>query len=492
MNSLTPSQRLPTPPPGLLDPVAIEAEQCRRSLRRFFREAWNSVEPARPYKHNWHIDAIADHLEAQYRGEIPELVINMPPGYMKSMSCTVMAPVWRWINAPGDRFMCFSYSSDLALEHSRLRRLLIQSRWYQERYGHLFRLVKTGIELFTNNHQGMMVATSVGGSATGFGGEHNIGDDLLNPAQAASDADLKSCEHFFRHTMGNRLRDKMDGTNLLVMQRLHEKDTAGLAIELGWQVLLLPAEYDPKRSKVTCIGWTDPRKTDGELLWPAHEGPEQIAKQKELMGPQEYARQYQQVAVRDGGNYLKLEWWKEYAEPQLRYQMIVQSIDSAMKTGKENDYSVVSTFGVTADAYDLLDVWQGKVETPELERQIVALADKWKPTHILGEDTSALVGIMQSLSRKARLPFIPIKPDRDKVSRCLSITGMVEAGRVRLPARADWLAGFLNETSAFPLAPHDDIVDTLTQFLNWIRENQAGRVEYTPVKNTRADKYGGM
>ena len=475
--------------------IEIDAEVCRRSLYMFIKEAWSSVEPSRPFKSNWHISAICDHLEAQYRGEIPELVINVPPGNCKSMSCTVMGPVWRWATAPGDRFLCFSYSSDLALEHSRLRRLLIQSAWFQERYGKTFRLVKTGIELFTNSAQGMMIATSVGGMATGLGGEHNIGDDLLNPAQAASAADLATCERFVRHTMGSRLRDKKGGTNLIVMQRLHERDPAGLLIEMGYELLLLPAEYDPKRSKVTCLGWKDPRTKDGELLWPEHEGPEQIAKQKELMGPQEYARQYQQVAVRDGGNYLKLEWWKYYDEKKLRYQQIVQSIDGALKDKQTNDYSVITAFGVQETGYDILDMWRKKVETPELEVAIVAAFDKWKPNLILGEDASGLSGVMQSLQRKSRLPIVPIPPKNvanRKIEAVNSITGMVEAGRVYLPRRAEWLADFLNETSAFPLAPHDDIVDTLTQFLNWIRENEAVRVEYTPVKSTRGDKYGGL
>ena len=469
----------------------IDAEVCRRSLGTFIKEAWAAVEPTRPFKPNWHIDAICEHLEAQYRGELPELVINVPPGNCKSMSCTVMAPVWRWATAPGDRFMCFSYSSDLALEHSRLRRLLIQSRWFQQRYSNAFRLVKTGIELFTNNHQGMMIATSVGGMATGLGGEHNIGDDLLNPAQAASAADLANCERFVRHTMGSRLRDKKGGTNLIVMQRLHEKDPAGLLIEMGYELLLLPAEYDPKRSKVTCLGWADPRKVDGELLWPEHEGPEQIAKQKELMGPQEYSRQYQQVAVRDGGNFIKLEWWGEYDEPS-KYRIIVQSIDSAMKAKAEHDFSVISTFGVTDSYFDWLDVCEGKWETPELEMQIVARHDQYRPTHVLGEDSAALTGLMQSMSRRYRIPFIPIRVHADKIARTNSVTGMIQAGRVRLPKRAPWKARVLDQTSGFPNVANDDIHDTLTQFLNWIRENEVGRVEYTRVKPTRSDKYGGL
>ena len=475
--------------PSLVD---IEAEEGRRSFRDFIPGAFAAVEPARPFKGNWHIDAIALHIEAVYRGELPELVINMPPGYGKSLVCTVMSPVWRWINHPGDRFMCISYSGDLALEHSRLRLILINSPWFKERWGHKFRMVKTGVELCTNDKGGSMIATSINGMATGLGGEHIIIDDPLNPRMAASEKELAQADRFIRHTMGSRLRDKLSGTKLCVMQRLHERDPAGIFIELGWESLHLPAEFDKGRAKQTAIGWNDPRTKDGELLWPAHEGPEQIAKQKELMGSNEYARQYQQVAVRDGGNYIKLEWYGEYDEPAPRYDLIVASIDSAMKTGKENDYSVMSTFGFTENYFDWLDCVEGKWETPDLETQIVATFDRWKHTHILAEDTAAMIGLMQSMARRFRMPFIPIKVHADKIARTNSVTGMIQAGRVRLPKRAAWKARAIEQTCGFPAVPHDDIHDSLTQLLNWARDNQTGRVEYTRVISNRADKYGGL
>src|SRR5690349_23897795 len=75
--------------PELVDRLA-EVEQCRRSLSAFVRAAWPVLEPGTTYLPNWHIDLIAEHLEAVTRGETTRLLINMPPRYGKSILVSVM------------------------------------------------------------------------------------------------------------------------------------------------------------------------------------------------------------------------------------------------------------------------------------------------------------------------------------------------------------------------------------------------------------------
>jgi hypothetical protein len=78
------------------DWLAIEREACARSLVTFTQRAWHVLEPTQPYVHGWHMDAIGEHLEAVSAGQITRLLINVPPGTMKSMSVCVFWPAWEW------------------------------------------------------------------------------------------------------------------------------------------------------------------------------------------------------------------------------------------------------------------------------------------------------------------------------------------------------------------------------------------------------------
>ena len=99
------------------DWLAVEREYCRRSLVNFIRRAWPVLEPGQPYVHGWHMDAIAEHLEAITKGQIKRLLINIPPGTMKSMASAVFWPAWEWgpMGMPAMRFIGASHEEKLAI-----------------------------------------------------------------------------------------------------------------------------------------------------------------------------------------------------------------------------------------------------------------------------------------------------------------------------------------------------------------------------------------
>ena len=114
--------------------------QAARSLRAFVEQAWPVLEPTTPFLPNWHIDLVCEHLEAITAGETTRLLINLPPRYMKSLLVSVFWPVWEWIASPSRRWICVSYSDALSLKLSLDRRTLVQSEWYQARWGHTVQL----------------------------------------------------------------------------------------------------------------------------------------------------------------------------------------------------------------------------------------------------------------------------------------------------------------------------------------------------------------
>ena len=122
----------------------IEQEQkCRAaeaSLYEFVKQSWSTVEPGIPFVPSWHIELICKHLEAVSRGDIKRLLINIPPRHSKSTIVSVMWPMWEWINSPEQKFLAASYSGTLSIRDNLKARRLIQSPWYQERWGHVFQL----------------------------------------------------------------------------------------------------------------------------------------------------------------------------------------------------------------------------------------------------------------------------------------------------------------------------------------------------------------
>lgn len=454
--------------------AAWETKKAELSLRHFVRQAWHVVEPATEYHHNWHIDALCDHLEATLDGRIRNLLITMPPRAMKSLTISVFFPAWAWITRPELRFLYASYAQALSTEHSQLTRMVIESDWYQARWGDRFRLadddnLKTR---FSNTHRGQRIATSVGASVTGFGGDVVIADDPHNVQQAESDAVRQSAVDWWNRAMSTRLNNPATGVRIVVMQRVHEADVAGAVKETGrYDHLNLPMEYEPDAANVTAIGWRDPRTVDGELLWPSHMDAAFVADKKLDLGSYAYAGQYQQRPAPVEGGILKAHWFGRYIAPQTHYYSMIQAWDTAFKTTDGADTSACVTIGVGGQGMDVLDVFAAKMEFPDLERAVQTQHMVWShrypglPFSVLIEDKASGQSLVQSAKRWAGSTInvipVPVPAGMDKVRRVHEISPVVEAGRVRVPVNAPWLDDAMHEWTTFPMARHDDRTDAL-------------------------------
>src|ERR1700682_1533436 len=254
--------------PNLLD--EINRELATRRLREFVVQAWPVLEPTTHFVPGWHLDAICEHLEAITLGQIRNLLITVPPRHMKSLAVSVFWPCWEWLRWPERRWLYASYAETLSIRDSLQCRRLIQSPWY--RRGWADRFVLTGDQnekrRFENNRSGYRIASSVGGSNTGEGGDRVIVDDPHNVNDAESDPVRQTALTWCDTVMSTRLNAPKTGAKVIIMQRVHEQDLGGHVLEQGgYEHLCLPAEYEGSRRK-TVIGWSDPREQIGELLWP--------------------------------------------------------------------------------------------------------------------------------------------------------------------------------------------------------------------------------
>ncbi|WP_205468004.1 phage terminase large subunit [Maritalea myrionectae] len=238
--------------------IAEEAEAAGVSLSAYIKGAWHVLEPGRAYSHGWHIDAVSDHLKAVTDDQINRLIINVPPGTMKSLTVGVFWPTWEWgpLNKPWLRTLATSYKESLAKRDNIKARRLVQSDWYRARWGNQFDLMpdQNSTLKFENDKSGFRAAMSFG-SLTGERGDRVIIDDPLSVGQAKSDADRLNAQETFLEAVPNRLSDPKKSAIVIVMQRLHEGDTTGVALakKLGYEHLMLPMEYEPERRCYTVV-----------------------------------------------------------------------------------------------------------------------------------------------------------------------------------------------------------------------------------------------
>lgn len=445
-----------------------------QSLPEFIQQAWHVVEPATPYVHGWHLDAISDHLEAISAGHIRNLIINIPPRYMKSLSVCVFWPCWEWTDRPSLRWLFSSYSDRLAIRDSLKCRRLIDSPWYQARWGNVFHLAGDQNEKsrFENNKTGYRLATGVGGAATGEGGDRLIVDDPIKAKDADSDAIRTTANTWWDETMSTRGNDPKTVSKVIIMQRLHDDDLTGHVLSKmrdggeHYEHLCLPAEYEP-RVFVSGIGWSDPRTEDGALLWPDRFNQENVQALKKSLGSYGASGQLQQRPTPRGGGMIKRAWWKFYKVAPTEFDRVVDSWDMTFKDSKSSDFVAGQKWGKLGANVYLLSRIHDRMDFPTAQQAVKNLAaiPPQAPAKLV-EDKANGAAIIASL--KAIIAgLIAVEPDGSKQARAAAVSPFIEAGNCYLPdpSIAPWVEEFIAECASFPLGAHDDDVDAMSQAL---------------------------
>ena len=325
--------------------AALQGEQLKRVAERsfpaFVRQAWPIFEPTTAFLQNWHIYLVCEYLEAVTAGEIRRLVINLPPRYGKSLLVTILWPVWEWIRHPATRWVFTSYAESLAGQHSQDRRTLLQSPWYCRHWGPRVSLTHpTEASEYWNAQRGRMLATSVGAAVTGKGGNRIVVDDPHTPLGAESAAQRHRVIEYFRRSVATRLDDKQRGAIVVVMQRLHAQDLTVTCLDLGYTPLCLPAEATSRTTITFPRSGRVVTRAPGDLLWPAREGPEEMAQRTVELGAYGFAGQYQQSPSPRTGGLFERRWWAFYDDLPTGVDAGIQSWDLSVKGGPGHDFVV--------------------------------------------------------------------------------------------------------------------------------------------------------
>ena len=428
------------------------------------------LEPHTEYKESIVSSAICEHLEAVSQKQITRLLISCPPQFGKSYVASIAWCLWDWINNPHRRFLNCSFKMSLATHFSLQCGRLFNSDWYQNSFAlkRNLALVKQTEEYLENTEGGSRRATAME-SATGFGvaGGVLIVDDPL-PVNVSDDMRLQFIEHFHR---GLSNRAGATGSIVVLGQRVHCNDLIGELDQLGtYEHLMLPNEYDPKRSRVTSLGWKDPRTQEGELLWP-EVFDERRTKEAKKYGLTHYAGQYLQNPVRKGGNIFNREHFQTYTTDSFPREAdldaTIIALDCSFSAGRDSDYVVVQCWSSKGSTFYLRDQVREKADFTRTKQILVDFCRKWPQARAKYiEKSSNGFAIIDTL--KNSIPgIIPVAVgSTSKVSRYHAVAPFVAARNVYLPKHADWLEEFLLEAEAVPSSSHDDQIDCFAMAVN--------------------------
>lgn len=491
------------------------------TLAEFVSSAWDVLEPSTVLAWNWHLDAVCQHTEALLldrkgpNGEpCPQnLLINVPPGSMKSLIFSVFAPAWMWLHRPSWRAIYASGSPSVVTRDSLKCRTLIKSDWYQKTFQPKWSISADQDEKqhFANTAGGFRKGMGAGTSVTGERADFLGTDDPNDAKEIHSKAHRTTInENWWDNAFHNRIADPTASKRGLIMQRLHEEDLAGYVLdkEKGeWAHLCIQMEFEiegekraaPPGDKVTWMGWKDPRAEDGELLFPSRFTPKYLAAERLTLGSAGYAGQMQQRPSAAEGNQFKRDHWRFWspsglaaqrpkgtnAIPPIRYNPGVDhhdlrmgSWDCAFKDGDDNDWVVGGTIDVVGSRRIVVERYRKKAGFGETERAVQQQYDDMRPDEIIIEDKANGSAVIETLT--AKIPgVIAVEPKGGKEARAAIMVPKVEAGNWYLPEGAPWLDEWIDEFAGFPRGKHDDQVDMASQV-------EARLLEDPDVVNARA------
>ena len=476
-----------------------ETAKLTSSFREFAKAAWPILVPSSPLIQHFAFEAICDHLQAVSNNQIKKLIINVPPGLAKSSLVACLWPVWEWTFRPEIQWLFATYANDLTHRDAARRRDIVKDPWYQERWGKKVEITKEGVEFIKNAKQGHMFSTSTGGQTLGWRGDRLVLDDPQDPKGAESDIKRESTIEWLTRTWPTRVNlGSPYAAQVLIQQRLHEKDATGLYLKMGGFVhLKIPLEYKGKVFSTPL--YSEPRRTIGQIIDERIYPRAATEELKKTLGPYGEAGQLDQEPAPLGGGIIKRAWirhWRYSDEKQRSYVSIMDGLyqfdpfqtlrfcvcDPAVseeelgdKKLTDPDYTSIGVWVAFATkqgpALCLMDKIKERMEGPDIIPRIEALHKHWKFA-VIGVETVAFQKILFQQAKRKGLPVREISTkandgealyriDRDKLSRVVAATPLMAdpAGRFYVPEYAPWLAEYIDELTKYPVVTHDDDTD---------------------------------
>lgn len=458
----------------------LEKQIYKESYYEFFKVAFCQLHPDDEYDENWHAQYLCGELQKEaeriWRKEPREkdIIINMPFRAAKSMITTVIFPVWCWAQNPRTKFICVSYSGDLALEHAQLSRNLINSVWFQRLYGNKFGWDPhdNAKGFYKNTEGGFRKSVGTGGQITGSGGDIIIVDDPQNPKKAASEVERENAKSFYDHTLYSRLNNPSVGVRIIVMQRLHEEDVSGHLVDdktgrpEDHKHICIPAKYDEEILQPAELK----EKYINDLFWPSRFSEKELKSYNRVLGELQAAGQLQQRPAPAEGNLVKRAWI-EIVNPEevvrnIQNEPIHFYMDTAYTEKQENDPSgILCCFKSQSQkcvyVLNIAEVFKIFPELVKFVRQYLRINGYTTSSMIKVEPKASGKSLVQQLKLTDGFNIVEIESEMikdDKVTRLSAVSPLIQAGKWKL-VRGAWNDYYLSQVCTFPNVKHDEFVD---------------------------------
>jgi phage terminase large subunit-like protein len=466
---------------------------------------WPVVEP-RTLEWAPYMDAVCHALHRQMLGDpgYQRLLINLPPGYAKSLLVSVLAPAYEWTFAPSRRKLFFTSDDDLSARDSRRTRILITSDSYRAFLGEACR--RRGVEPwklafdqnekrnFENSERGFRQCLTLKTGVTGKRGDDLVVDDpidvkaILLGGPEAANTRCAEAGAIIDQALETRVNDRRDARRTIVMQRLHPDDPAGRAIaEGGWKVLCLPLHFDPEKA---CP--EDPRTIPGELLHPrdTEEDAQRLAAKLGWTA----AGQLEQRPLAAEALQIRPEWLtRTYTcEPEAVAHRAIEvwiSSDPNQKGGAGRCDAPCHVWARCDDGYHILDRVARPMSYPEYERVMDDLITRWaawlaQKGGALIEDTANGATYLQvrgpiykGVTLHAFLPSADTPgTDKSKAARAAYTIRAASAMALVFPAAgvAPWAPTLRERLLGWPAVGKDDM-DAMSQLhMRWAVQESNG------------------
>lgn len=477
-----------------LDPVFLAKiaqqsanETIKTNFTDYFKKfAYPFIHPGNKLIETWSIDLMCEYAQAVADGEINRLIINIPPGLMKSTIWSSALPSYILGRTPYEKIFAISNKENLVNRNIGWTKRITETKRFQE----LFPEFQADDRKNTETH----FRTTRGGEMQGFATEGNITgeranfllfDDYMSSTMMQSEATNKRLLQKYDDTFERRA-DVVRNSIVIIEQRLGVNDLTGFLLRTRkdeYEHLCLPIEFEEK--KYFYIGNFKKEVDVGDLLAPELLTREKVEQLKNRVvdpetnianGKQIFFTQYMQKPMEEGGNRIKIEFFQRFDLenlPNMEFESVYVSADTASKTKKINDPSGFLKFGVKKNCIYLIDRYNKREIYSDTKRNLLSFAAKFpSANNILIEDASSGIALIQDLRKECHYGIIPVSTNGvEKKIRIDNSSGSIANGNIFIPKQATWLFDFEQQVMQFPNGRHDEDLDCLAQFLTWHKNN---------------------
>lgn len=401
------------------------------------------------------------------------LLIEAPPRHSKSETVSRWLPVWFLSNFPHRHVVLASYSASLAEGNG----YDVRSRILE--YGKDIGIEVAGdssaVAAWRTSQGGSCRSVGVGGSLTGFGGHLIILDDLCKDAEEAESEVMRAkVVNWFSSVAWTR---REPGCLVVIMAtRWHEGDLT------GWVLSHPELSKTAKRIRLPALAEEHDilGRQIGEPLWPEHYDEERLRSARMGLSERWWNALFQQRPTSEQGGEIKRHWFRYYDElpvPAQQMDMRVMSVDASFRDTDGSDYVVIQSWGIYGTRRYLLDQVRARMGFVDTVKAILTSREKHLPHAIVVEAKANGDAILETLSREGVSELVAITPKASKQARARAASPQIEAGNVFLP-KCRFSDELVEESAAFPLGKHDDQVDCMSQFLNYIGDMRSNPVSH--------------